>query len=89
MIGVGTPGRGQCGDDGKGNHGADHYHFTMGEIDQANNAVNHGVAKRNQRINGTECQSVDQLLQEDIHCEAFRRNPFVAGSALRNVDMWR
>ena len=36
----------------------------MGEVDQAHNAVNHGIAQGNERINKAELQAVDYLLKK-------------------------
>ena len=37
------------------------------EVDELDDAVDHGVAHRDQRIQGTEGQAVDQLLQQFGH----------------------
>ena len=42
---------------------ADHENIAMGEIDHADNAVDHRVANRDQAINHAQRQPVDQLLQ--------------------------
>ena len=38
----------------------------MGEIDQVDDAVDHGVAQRHQSVHAAEHQSIDDLLQQDI-----------------------
>ncbi|MNN47522.1 hypothetical protein D3C81_1619460 [compost metagenome] len=45
--------------------GADHVHLAVGEIDHADDAVDHGVADGDQPVDRAEGQAVDQLLQED------------------------
>jgi hypothetical protein len=39
----------------------------MGEIDHADDAVDHGVADRDQPVDRAEHEAVDQLLREIIH----------------------
>src|ERR1700689_3004283 len=39
----------------------------MREVDEADDAVHHGIAQRDQRINAAQRQAVDDLLKEDIH----------------------
>jgi hypothetical protein len=39
----------------------------MGEVDQVDDAVHHGVAQRHQRVHAAQHQTVDDLLQQDIH----------------------
>jgi hypothetical protein len=60
-------GRGEYVDHGKRNHGADHHHFTVGEIDQLDDAVDHRVAQRHDGINSPKRKAVYQLLNEDVH----------------------
>jgi hypothetical protein len=44
------------------------------KVDQAQDAVDHRIAKGNERVNGPDIQSVDELLNEGIHlCETLRR----------------
>src|SRR3981189_1529121 len=38
----------------------------MGEIDQLNDPVNHGVSQRNDGIHTAQGQAVDELLKEDV-----------------------
>ncbi len=39
--------------------GSDHVDLTVREIDQLENAIDHGVSERDQRIDATERQAVD------------------------------
>jgi hypothetical protein len=48
-------------------HGADHGHLAMGEVDQFQDAVHHGVAQGHQGIDAAQHQAVDELLGEDVH----------------------
>ena len=41
---------------------ADHVNLTMGEIEHAQNAINHLIADGNEGINTAQRQAVDQLL---------------------------
>ena len=50
-----------------GDEGADHVNLAMGEIDHADDAVDHRVADRDQAVDGAERQPVDQLLKEVFH----------------------
>ncbi|MNV26594.1 hypothetical protein D3C71_1177190 [compost metagenome] len=54
----------QGGDDHKGDIAADHIHLAVGEVDHADNAVNHGVADGDQRIGASQRDAVKHLLQE-------------------------
>ena len=54
----------QCGDDHKGDIAADHINLAVGEVDHADNAVNHGVADGNQRVSTAQRDAVKHLLQE-------------------------
>ena len=47
--------------------GADHVDLAVGEIDHADDAVDHAVADRDQAVHGAQRQAVDQLLQEVQH----------------------
>ncbi|CUW40678.1 protein of unknown function [Magnetospirillum sp. XM-1] len=49
------------------NERAHHVDRAMGEIDHAQHAVNHGVAKGDQTIDGAQRQSVYQLLEKILH----------------------
>jgi hypothetical protein len=51
---------------GDRDHGADHHDLAMREIDEAQNAVNHGVAERDQGINAAQNEAVNQLLYQDV-----------------------
>src|SRR5712672_2040784 len=46
---------------------ADHEDIAMGEIDHADDAVDHGVADGDQAIDRTEYNAVDELLSEIVH----------------------
>ena len=58
---------GQRLDHEQGDHGADHDHLAVREVDQAHDAVNHRVAERDQHVDAAEHQAVDDLLDENIH----------------------
>ena len=47
--------------------GTDHVDFAVGEIDHADDAVDHAVADRDQAVHGAQGDAVDQLLQEIRH----------------------
>jgi hypothetical protein len=38
----------------------------VGKVDQVDDAVNHGVAKRDQRVHTPQDQAIDDLLKKDI-----------------------
>src|SRR6185437_14402019 len=57
----------QSGDDRQRDHRSYHHDFAVREIDQADDAVDHRVAERNQRIDAAEREAVDDLLQEGFH----------------------
>jgi len=65
--GAGQAGIGQQVDDREGGEGADHDHFPVGEVDQAHDAVHHGVAQGHQGVDAPQNQAVDDLLQKDVH----------------------
>jgi len=44
--------------------GADHEDITVGEIDEAEDAVHHCVAKGNEGVDGPEGEAIDELLEE-------------------------
>jgi len=48
---------------GEGPH---HQHLAVGKVDQVDDAVNHGVAKRDQRVHTPQDQAIDDLLKKDI-----------------------
>jgi hypothetical protein len=50
----------------------------MGEIDEVDDAVHHGIAQGYQGVHAAENQTVDDLLQQDVHNE----NPFFCVDAL-------
>ena len=45
---------------------AHHQHLAVREIDQVDDAVNHGVAKGDQRVHATQDQAIDDLLEKNI-----------------------
>ena len=53
--------------------GPDHKHLGMGEIDEAQDSVNHRVAERDKRIDGTEGETVEKLLEEFGHVKTEER----------------
>jgi hypothetical protein len=57
----------QDADDRPAHQGADHKHLAMGEVDQADDAVDHGVAQRDQGVHAAQHQAVDDLLKKDVH----------------------
>ena len=52
----------QCGNYRKRDHGADHGYFTMREVNQLQDAVDHGVTQCHKRIHTAEDETVDELL---------------------------
>ena len=50
---------------------ADHIDLAMGEIDHANDAVDHAVADRDQPVHRPQRQAIDELLQEVAHRFSF------------------
>ena len=50
--------------------GTDHVDVAVGEVDELDDAVDHGVAQGHQRINAAQRHAVDQLLKEN-----FQNNP--------------
>ena len=61
-------GQGNLQQAGRGERGerADHHHLAVGEVDEAEHAVDHGVAERDQRVDAAEHQAVENLLQQDL-----------------------
>ena len=57
-------------EDDQGDEGADHEDVAMGEIDHADDAVDHRVADRDQPIDRSQRQPVDKLLDEIFHVYA-------------------
>jgi hypothetical protein len=45
----------------------------VSKVNDAQNPVDHGVAKRNQRIDASQYQAIYQLLDKDIHNLALLR----------------
>ena len=39
----------------------------MGEVDEVDDAVDHGVAQRNEGVHAAQHQTVDDLLKQDFH----------------------
>ena len=60
---------------GEGPEGADHEDLAVGEVDQLDDAVDHRVADRDQRVQRPEGQPVDQLLEELVHAAITERSP--------------
>jgi hypothetical protein len=54
-------------DDRPADERADHEHLAVGEVDQADDAVDHGVAQGDQGIHAAQHQAVDDLLEKDVH----------------------
>jgi hypothetical protein len=54
-------------EDGQAGHGADHQHIAVGEVNQVQHAVHHGVAQRDQCIHAAQHQPVNDLLDKSIH----------------------
>jgi urease alpha subunit len=54
-------------EDGQAGHRADHQHIAVGEVNQVQHAVHHGVAQRDQCVHAAEHQSIDNLLDKSIH----------------------
>ena len=52
---------------GQRDHRAYHHHFAVREVDQAEDAVHHGVAQCHQGIHAALHQAVDDLLKKDFH----------------------
>ena len=44
----------------------------MGEIDQIDDAIHHGVAQRNQGVHTAQHQSIDDLLYKGVHEKLLR-----------------
>jgi hypothetical protein len=61
------PGREQRLDHRNRGERAHHHQLAVGEVDEPDDAVDHGVAERDQRIHAAQRDAVDQLLQQDIH----------------------
>ncbi len=74
------PMTGERADRRVGDHGAQHHHFAMGEVDELDDAVHHGVAERDHGVNRAEREAVDQLLDEYVHEQ--KRHPQVPSSRL-------
>ena len=54
-------------DDGPTGQCSDHHHLAVGEVDQVDDAVHHGVPQCDQRIHAAEHQPIDDLLYQNIH----------------------
>lgn len=55
-----------CWSEKKGGERAEHQNVTVSEIDETQDAIHHRVAQRDKRVNGTERETVDQLLEEPV-----------------------
>jgi uncharacterized protein (DUF1919 family) len=60
------------------NHRAHHHHFAVRKVDQAEYAIDHGVAERDQRVHAALHQAVDYLLQQNIHWRLQRKSDTVS-----------
>jgi hypothetical protein len=69
----------------KGNHRTDHHHLTVGEVDQADDAVNHRVTQSDERVDSAQGEAVDQLLEESVHNQAFRNKVLLAYRMFRGM----
>ena len=63
----GSPEPRERDDHREGDHGADHHHLAVREVDQLDDAVDHGVAERDDGVHAAQRQAVDDLLEEDVH----------------------
>jgi len=54
-------------DDGPAGERAHHQYLAVGEVDQVDDAVDHGVAQRDQGIHAAQHQTIDDLLNQDFH----------------------
>jgi len=54
-------------DGGPAGEGPDHEHLAMREVDQIDDAVDHGVTQGHQGIHAAQNQTVDDLLKQDFH----------------------
>ena len=78
----------QRDDDRVGDHRADHHHLAVREIDELDDPVDHRVAQRDDRVDAAERRAVDELLDEDVHCQGDRGQ--VTGIGRRTcVSPWR
>ena len=69
------PMRDQHQEGDQGQERADHEDVAMGEIDHADDAVDHRVADRDQAIDRAERDAVDELLDEIFHASAPSESP--------------
>ena len=51
----------------EGAEGSDHEDLAVGEVDQLDDPVDHGVADGDQGVQRSQGQPVDELLGEDVH----------------------
>jgi hypothetical protein len=68
--GGGGPWVGGEGEEKIGGEGADHEDLAVGEVDQANDAVHHGVAEGDERVEAAELDGIDQRAREEGAVEA-------------------
>jgi glutamyl-tRNA reductase len=52
--------------------GADHEDIRVREVNEAQHAVDHRVAERDERVDGAERQAVEELLEEFGHCQELK-----------------
>ena len=56
---------------------AQHKDLAMGEVDELEDAVNHRIAERDQRVHEAQNETVQEYLREDFQCEFQERcGPF-------------
>jgi hypothetical protein len=77
----GDAGHGQEREDDDREEGPDHVDLAVGEVDHADDAVDHAVADRDQAVHGAQRQAVDELLKEVVHVLA----PGPASPAHRSI----
>ena len=68
---AGNRGLKEC-DRSESDEGADHQHVAMGEVDQAENAIHHRVAQRDDCVHAADHEAVDDLLKQGLN---HGRNP--------------
>ena len=68
----------------EGDEGGDHEHVAVGEVHHADDAEHHRVADGDEPVDGAECQTVDQLLNEIIHVPPRSHAPADARTAPRD-----
>ena len=64
---AGTKGRWKNAAAKKQQEGADHEQIAVGEVDHGQDAVHHGVAQGDQRIDAADLEGVEELLEDVGH----------------------